>query len=208
MHRATVLHIAREGWPFIFLAAALALLCAFYVSPWLALPFVALMLYAGFFFHEPDRELPCSPLAVAAPLDGRIIHRRECYDPYLDREAIKISIEVNPLGAYCIRAAVEGKVLELIPGERLPRGITASWIQTDDGDDVVMVITRGSLFGARPCVCNFGDRVGQGRRCGYRRLARHLDVYVPPSSRVDVKNGQYVRAGQDTLAYLVHKRDS
>ncbi len=205
MYRATVLHVAREGWPFILLAAALALFCGVYVSVWLSIPFALLTLYAIAFFHEPERELPRSPLAIAAPLDGRILHRRESFDPYLERDAIKISVEVNPLGAYCIRAAVEGKVLELIPGRRLPRGITASWIQTDDRDDVVVVITRGSLFGARPCVCNFGDRVGQGRRCGFRRLARHLDVYLPPNSRVEVKNGQYVRAGQDVLAYLVHK---
>lgn len=205
MSQAIVLKIAREGWPFILLTAALAALIVVYVSFWLALPLILLTAYLCVFFREPDRELPCVPLAVVAPLDGRIIYRRESYDPYLDREAIKISIEVNPLGAYCIRAAVEGKVLELIPGERLPPGITASWIHTDEGDDVVMVITRGSLFGSRPCVCNFGDRVGQGRRCGWRRLARHLDVYVPPNSRVDIKNGQYVHAGQDALAYLVHK---
>ena len=48
-------------------------------------------------------------------------------------------------------------------------------------------------------------RVGHGRRCGLRRLARHIDVYVDESARIKVGPGQRVQAGQDVLATLVRK---
>lgn len=207
MRRATFLQIAREGWSFIAFALVLAYGGAYFAGWWAGLPFLALAAWLIAFFHDPVRDVPSEPLAVIVPADGRVTHRRECYDAFLDREAIRISIDVASLGAYLLRTPAEGTVLELPAAAWSDFGGTASWIRTDEGDDIVLTVPRGAMFGARPCQVSFGERVGQGRRCGPRRLARRIDIYLPPHSRVEVSVGQRVRAGSDVLATLVHKRN-
>ena len=75
----------------------------------------------------------------------------------------------------------------------------------DEGDDVLIAAGRGGLLGQRPCLVPVGERVGHGRRCGLRRLARCIDVYIDESSRAKVCPGQSVRAGTDVLAILKRK---
>lgn len=207
MRRATFLQIAREGWSFVALALALAYAGGYFAGWWAALPFLALAAWLIAFFHDPVRDVPSEPLAVIVPVDGRVAQRRECYDPFLDREAVRVSIDVLRLGAYLLRTPAEGTVLELPASAMAGFSGTASWIRTDEGDDIVLTVPRGPMFGARPCQVSFGERVGQSRRCGPRRLARRMDVYLPPHSRVEVSVGQRVRAGTNVLATLVHKRN-
>lgn len=176
------------------------------ISFWAALPLIGLMILAVLFFRDSPRNVPAEPLAVIAPVDGTIVHRRECYDPYLDREAVKVTIRVNPFGAYLLRSPVEGTVLEL-PGDIVEQqGGVASMIRTDEGDALIMAIRRGTLFGQRPCRSGYGERVGQGRCCGKRRLARRVELYLPVNSRMEVELGTSVKAGACVLAKLVHKQ--
>ncbi|RJS93758.1 hypothetical protein [Salinisphaera sp. Q1T1-3] len=207
MQRKTLLHIVPEGW--LILAGLLVALVVF--NAWLGvlagIPAAALIVAATAYFRDAPRDVPAEPLAVIAPVDGVIRHRRECYDPYLDREAIKLSIDVDFFGAYLLRSPVEGTVLEL-PGETIAElGGTASWIRTDEGDELIMAVRDGALFGQRPCRSNYGERVGQGRCCGNRRLTRRIDLFLPMNSRVEVELGDHVRAGACVLAKLVHKKN-
>ncbi|MES1926732.1 hypothetical protein [Salinisphaera sp. T31B1] len=206
MRRKTLFHVVPEGWAVLIGLAAAVLIVNAAVSWVWALPLLAALIVAALYFRDSPRNVPAEPLAIIAPVDGRVVHRRECYDPFLDREAIKISLQVHLLGAYLIRSPVEGTVLELT-GEAIDAldGV-ASRIRTDEGDDVIMVIRHGSLFGARPCRSEFGERVGQGRCCGQRRLARRVDLYLPVNSRVEVELGDHVSAGACVLAKLVHKK--
>lgn len=206
MRNVTFLHIAREGWPVIVLAAVLG--GAAYVSLvwWAALPFVLVAGFLAAYFHDGGRHAPAEPLAVVTPVDGRVTHRRECYDPFLDREAVRVSLAVAPFGPYFLRAPVEGTVLE-IPADAWPEFAgTASWIRTDEGDDIVVAVSEGAMFGARPCQSRYGERVGQGRRCGMRRLARRVDLYLPAETRVEVALQDSVVAGCSALATLMHKK--
>lgn len=201
----TFLHIAREGWPLILLLAAGGVSAYAYGPLWSVLPFAVLTAFLLPFFHDGERDTPAEPLAVVAPADGRVVDRRECRDPFLDRDAVCLSIRVAPFGQYFLRAPVEGTVLELTSDAASGFGGTASWIRTDEGDDVVVAISRGAMFGARPCLAGYGERVGQGRRCGVRRLAHRMDIYLPVNTRTEVDAAQKVAAGCCTLATLVHK---
>lgn len=186
----------------------LAVVVVFYAytqfGVWAAVPPLVVIVYLLAFFHEPNRKVPPKPLAVIAPVDGYIVSRGECRDRFLDRDAIKLSIRVAHFGAYLLRSPSEGMVLE-IPADAWPeyKG-QATWIRTDEDDDIVFAVGKGSLLGARPCMTPYGERVGQGRRCGVRRFARRLDIYLPMNSRVEVEVGQTVRTGCGVLATLVH----
>ncbi len=205
MKRATLFQIVREGWIVLVALLVAVLVLHALLGWWAAAPLLALLVLAIVFFHDAPRNVPAEPLAIISPVDGVIIHRRECYDAFLDREAVKLSIRVDWLGAYLLRSPVEGTSLELV-GEAVDAfDGTASWLRTDEGDEIVLAISEGRMFGARPCQSNYGERIGQGRCCGVRRLARQVDVYLPTHSRVEVELGQHVDAGADVLAKLVHK---
>ena len=89
--------IAREGWPFIAIAVAvaLALLARRSVarSPrWPGSP----SLFVVQFFRDPPRDRAAGAAnAVLSPADGRIVKVERARDPYLDRDALKISVFMN-----------------------------------------------------------------------------------------------------------------
>lgn len=157
---------------------------------------------AARFWADPRHGIACKPRGVLAPLDGTVIHRRECHDPILGREAIRIVVRTRLWGPYCLRAPIAGDVMPLPPGVDAP-GV--SRIRAEDGQDLLLRVTRGSLLGSLPVMVGVGERVGQGRRCGLRRLAREIELIVPAGWRVEVQLGQRVRSGRTLLATMLRK---
>jgi phosphatidylserine decarboxylase len=160
----------------------------------------ALFAVGALFFHDTPRRSPAKPLGILSPVDGVVSFRRECHDPYLAREAIRIGITVPFFANYLLRAPVEGEVVAL---DAAPKHV--SGIRTDEGETVLVALSRGSLLGVSPVRADVGDRLGQGRLCGARRLARVIDVYLPADCRVEVQLGQSVRCGETVLATLLRR---
>ncbi len=198
--------IAREGWPLVGLAAGAAMVVSHFAGWWWGLPLWILVLLLLYLFRDPRREIPPMPLAVVAPADGEVIAVDSIRDPFLDRDAVCIAIAMALGGAFSTRAPIEARIQELprraTEGKDQPHGI---WLQTDEGDDLIMVMHRSRVGAAPRCYVQFGDRVGQGQRCGYAYFGAEVDVYVPANSRVKVKPGDRVRAGADVIALLTHK---
>jgi len=196
--------IAREG-VLLLLAAILAAVVVLNLSGLqTSLPFWGLSLLILVIFRDPDREIPSQPMAVVSPADGRVTAVTATRDPYLDRDSIRVTLQMNPCGVFTTRSPVEGKVLQppsLPEDARMPHGV---WLQTDEGDDVVMVMMRGRLHTAPRCYIRIGERVGQGKRCGFVHLGGQIDVYLPERSRLDVTVGDWVRSGSDVIATLSH----
>ena len=102
--------IAREGWPFIAGAFAVALLVQF-MAGWLwALPFWLIALFVLQFFRDPPRVVPALAGAVLAPADGRIVAVDKVQDPYLPREALKVSVFMNVFNVHSNRSPVDGEI--------------------------------------------------------------------------------------------------
>jgi len=170
-----------------------------------SLPFWVGCAVIVYLFRDPEREIPPSPLAVVSPADGVIASVDEAHDPYLDRQAILLTIEMSQFGVYSTRSPVEGKFLEPPnsgDGVSRPHGV---WVKTDEDDDLVVVMHRGPLNNLPRCYVQIGQRVGQGQRCGYIQLGGRVEVYLPINSRVQAASGSRVSAGSDVIATLVHK---
>ena len=181
------------------LAAVLVMQFAgFYAS----LAFWVLSLLLALIFRDPDRDIPAVPLAIVCPADGRVSAISMTHDPYLDRPAIRVVIQMNSYGVFSTRSPVDGKVLEppnIPPG--VPHGV---WLRTNEGDDIVLVMNRGRLHSTPRCYVRIGDRVGQGQRCGFIHLGGQVDLYLPESSRTLVTAGDWVQGGSDVIAKLIH----
>ncbi|MBR9814563.1 hypothetical protein GYB61_11985 [bacterium] len=199
----TLLHIPREGWLILLAIAGLIYAVDFAWGLVAAGPFLLLFLAAGLVFYDADHKLSSNPLGIVAPVDSVVLGLDEVDDPFLKRRATRLSFRPALFGGYCLRAATEGKLGEMRCDVSTRQ---ASWIQTDEGDDVVTDVPVGSLFGLKPVAFGYGQRVGHGRRCGLRRLARQVDLYLPLGSRIDVKPGQRVNSGSDVVATLVRKK--
>ena len=202
-------YFSRAGWPFLLVVAAAGAAAWYYQGLAWTLPFWVLGLLILYVFRDPHREIPASPLAVVSPVDGRVSAIEALHDPYLDRQAQLVQIDMFRTGVYTARSPVEGKILE--PGadsqERLPpKAPHGVWIRTDEGDDLVVVMNRGPLGNPPRCAVGYGERVGQGQRCGYLHLGGRIQLYLPENARLSVNINDRVRAGQDVIGQLVHKQ--
>ena len=82
--------LAREGWPFIGLAALLSLVVTWLWGWKAALPAYVILVFVVQFFRDPPRAIPQQANAVLSPADGRIVKIEKVRDPYADRDALLI----------------------------------------------------------------------------------------------------------------------
>jgi phosphatidylserine decarboxylase len=203
--------IAREGWLWIAAVAIPAAIVHFFYSGLLALPLWGLVLLLLFLFRDPARKVPAAPLGVVSPVDGRVVAVDTIHDPYLDRQVLSVSVKMGFTSVYSAHSPMEGKVIEQwldvprkIAGTDEKVATYAQWIQSDEKDDVVLVIEVSAHHPRPQCYAQSGERIGQGQRCGFIRFGSQVDVLLPVSSRINVSVGDHVSAGSDIIATLVH----
>ena len=203
--------IAREGWLHIVIAFAVAV-GATELLGWLwALPFWTIALFVLQFFRDPPREVPKDPNAILAPADGRIVAVEKTQDPYLDREALKISVFMNVFNVHSNRSPVDGEVRDKwyfpgkfvnadLPKASLENERNALWIKTDRGADVTCVQVAGLIAKRILCHVSPGEHLARGQRFGFIRFGSRVDVYLPLNTKINVNIGDKVSATLTVLA--------
>jgi len=200
--------VVREAMPwFIASALGLSITFRFWGYEWALIP-ALFMLFLFLFFRDPYRAIPPLPLAVVAPVDGRVIAAGLVSDTVLPGNWNRIVIRVSHLGAYTIRSPIEGKILDVRDRTRGWSGgdeVRGLWLNSEEDDDVVLLFPGWHRrFGPKAFV-SYGERLGQGQRFAYLRLATRAEIYFPPSARINVQVGDRVTAGAGVLAELVRE---
>ncbi len=203
-HRHSI--IVGEGWPWLLASLVVTGLVAYRAGPlWSLLPlFATVCLYL--LFRDPAREVPPLPLAVVAPVDGRVVSTAQVANQNLPGDWQCVTIRANPLGAYTVRAPIEGTILDVrekCRGTPLEGRSHGMWLLSEEGDDVVLLFRGPRLFRPRTFV-RYGERVGQGARFAYLRLTPTAELYLPVSARILAQAGDRVLAGSGVIAELVH----
>jgi len=199
--------ISPQGLAPLLAATLAAVLVLHFIGLRESLAFWAIGLLVLVLFRDPERDIPSIPLSVLSPADGRVVGVENTTDPYLHRPSVKVTIDMYPYGVYTTRSPIGGKVMEPpnTPNnhadKKRPHGV---WLQTDEGDDIVLVMNRGRLNNKPRCYVRIGDRIGQGKRCGFVHLGGVVDLYLPDNSLPQVAAGAAVHAGSDVIARLVH----
>jgi phosphatidylserine decarboxylase len=201
--------IAREGWPFLAISLIASVLVTWYGGAWSIPPWL-FTLFVLQFFRDPMRIPPADADAVIAPADGRIVAVEKTTDPYLKREALKISVFMNVFNVHSNRSPVDGQ----IKGQWYNRGSfvnaaldkastenerNALWVATERGD-VSFVQIAGLVARRILCYVKTGDILTRGQRYGFIRFGSRVDVYLPPHARPEVSIGQKVKAAITILA--------
>jgi phosphatidylserine decarboxylase len=204
--------VAREGWPFLAAAVVVSLLVTYFFS-WWSLPFWLASAFVLQFFRDPPREVPDDPRAVVSPADGRIVEVSRAQDPYLKRDALKISVFMNVFNVHSNRSPVDGAVRErwYFPGAFVNAALdkaslenerNALWLRTTGGADVTCVQVAGLIARRILCYVQPGTSLVRGERYGFIRFGSRVDVYLPPDAEVKAALGDKVYAAESVLAWL------
>lgn len=203
--------IAREGWRFILVPAAVAGLLGA-VGWWeAAIACAAAALAAAGFFRDPDRVPPKLPGALLAPADGKVMEVRELRDPYVG-EAVRVSIFLSPLDVHVNRSPMAGLVtdVEYRPGRFLaayrPRASEVNERCTVrlQGEAARVTVRQVAGVLARRIVCRArpGDKLEAGERFGMIRFGSRTDLTMPRETVLRVKPGDRVRGGESVIGVL------
>ncbi|MGH8741444.1 MAG: phosphatidylserine decarboxylase [Burkholderiales bacterium] len=204
--------IAREGWPFLGIGVAVSLVASFLFG-WWAVPLWLATLFILQFFRDPARAVPDDPRAVLSPADGRIVEVSRAQDPYLKRDALKVSVFMNVFNVHSNRSPVDGVVKErwYFPGAFVNAALdkaslanerNALWLRTAAGADVTCVQVAGLIARRILCYVEAGAELGRGQRFGFIRFGSRVDVYLPPDAQVKAAIGEKVYAAETVLAWL------
>lgn len=204
---------AREGWPFIAGAVAIATLVSMFAGWIWSAPFWIISLFVLQFFRDPPRIVPQKANAVLSPADGRIVAVENTQDPYLKRDAIKVSVFMNVFNVHSNRSPVDGRVYNewYFPGKfinaSLPKASlenerNALWIKTDNDLDITCVQIAGLIAKRIVCHTKIGEHLVRGQRFGFIRFGSRVDVYLPLNTEVKVNIGDKVYATLTILAEL------
>ncbi len=205
--------IAREGWPFLVWTVVVAAGVAWGAGGWWSVPVWLAVLFMLQFFRDPGRQVPGDERTVVSPADGRIVAVEATRDPYLARDAIKISVFMNVFNVHSNRSPVDGEVRQAWshPGKffnaaldkaSLENERNALWLRSVSGADVTCVQVAGLVARRVLCYVKAGDRLARGDRFGFIRFGSRVDVYLPPSAGIKAALGDKVRGGSSILAVL------
>ena len=205
--------IAREGWPFLLGAVALAIVVTWLAGWAWAAPLWFIALFVLQFFRDPARTVPAGEGLVLSPADGRIVAVEETDDPWLKRRALKISVFMNVFNVHSNRAPIDGEIKGrwYNPGKFVNADLAkastenernALWFRSADDKDVTCVQVAGLIARRILCYVAEGARLTRGERYGFIRFGSRVDVYLPLGSRPRVAIGDKVRASSDVLAQL------
>ncbi len=197
---------APEGYPFIAGAVVLTVL-AFLFLPLGAVFPALLAAFMFYFFRDPEREIPDEKDVFVSAADGKVILIRDVHESrYLMKDVKEVSIFMSPMDVHVNRAPCEGRVKSVVHNEgsfyaaykdeaSIRNENIEMVLETQYGDILVRQVAG---FLARRAVCRKrpGDLLGCGERYGVIKFSSRLDLYLPLESKIRVKVGDMVKAGE------------
>ena len=192
---------------------AAALVVGWLAGWWWSAPVWLAALFVLQFFRDPAREIPGDPQAVLSPADGRVVVVGKARDPYLDRDALKISVFMNVFNVHSNRSPVDGTVKQrwyhagsflnaALDKASLENERNALWLRTAGGADVTCVQVAGLVARRILCYVDQGATLARGQRYGFIRFGSSVDVYLPPDAEPVAALGDKVSATETILARL------
>ena len=197
---------APDGYIFMFGTFAVTLLLALWCR-WTLVLMLPMLVIVFNFFRDPDR-VPAGP-GYVSPADGKVIEIFETDHPYTGK-ALKVGIFMNLFSVHVNRMPSSGEVefLEYAPGKKWFANADKASLENermyvgyrDEHGPVLLVQIAGLV--ARRIVCRLkkGDRLDRAQRFGMIKFGSKVDVYLPLTTKIKVKLGDQVFAGQTVIA--------
>jgi phosphatidylserine decarboxylase len=134
-------------------------------------------------------------------------------DPYLDRDALLISVFMNVFDVHSNRSPVDGEVVQswYHPGKFVNAALDKASVDnernalaliTPSGAKVTCVQVAGLIARRILCYVKAGDRLTRGQRYGFIRFGSRVDLYLPADAIPRASVGDKVRATRSIVAEL------
>ena len=212
--RAVGVPFAKEGIPFIGVAAGVTLLAGWLGWTIAVMAGGLLTLFVAWFFRNPHRVIPQGSNVVVAPGDGKVIAIEEEFEPrYLKDKSIRVTIFLNVFDVHINRMPCEGIVedvqyqpgLFLVaskPEATIKNEQNALMIKSVTGAKVLCVQVAGLI--ARRIVCWIlpMEKAVRGERFGLIRFGSRMDTFLPAGTRIKVAVGERVKGGETIVGEL------
>jgi phosphatidylserine decarboxylase len=196
----------------------LTLLCicavlSWFISVWLLLFFVLLILGTIAFFRDPDRIVPSDANAVVAAADGRVTEIAEVEEPaFLETKTRRIGIFLSIFDVHTNRAPIDGRIvyrrhrkgrcLDARRPDCSEKNEAMTWAFENERAKVVVRQLTGAIARRIVAWSHVGDELKKGDRFGMIRFGSRTEVYLPLSADVLVKAGDHVIGGSTIIARL------
>lgn len=206
--------VALEGVPFIAAGAFITLSLAILAYPTAALGAGLLTLFELYFFRDPERVSPSEQGALVSPADGKVILVEKVFDDrFIQDHVYKVSIFMNVFNVHVNRIPFSGKVTNVLysPGKfyaadsdkgGLENEYCTTILETEQSQRYAVTQVAGLIARRIVCWAEKGDHLSRGQRFGLIRFGSRLDLYLPLNTRLEVKCGQKVRAGETVMGFL------
>jgi len=206
--------IAQEGYPFIIFSLVITVLISFFGICWLIILMVALTLFIVWFFRNPERYFQDEEKLVISPADGKVVKIDDVeITGTIAGKYKKISIFMNVFNVHVNRVPYSGQIetINYHEGKFLSANLDKAsvdnernevMIRTEDGRVLWAVQIAGLIARRIVCWLNVGTPVKKGERFGLIRFGSRVDIYLPEDSKISIKLGDKVKAGETPLGYL------
>jgi phosphatidylserine decarboxylase len=197
----------------IFLILLILMVASLWVTPWLSLIFLLLILYTLAFFRDPERAAPSDPNAVLAAADGTITDVVEVDEnEILKTTTRRVGIFLSIFDVHTNRTPIDGRVIYrqhrkglCLDARRIEcseKNESMTWAFANPRATIVVRQLTGAI--ARRIVgwAKVGDEMKKGERFGMIRFGSRTEVYLPLAARVLVKVGDRVAGGLTVIARL------
>ncbi len=212
----------KEGHTIIFVSliivGSLFLLIDFIGIPWLVktlqIGLLIVFILILQFFRNPKRNTQINDAHVVSPVDGKVVVIEEVQESeYFKDRRLQVSVFMSPINVHATRYPIGGKVLfsKYHPGKYL-----VAWHpKSSEKNERTTVVVENSKFGkvlyrqiagflARRIV-NYAKKdqnVVQGNDAGFIKFGSRVDLFLPLSTKLDIKLNQKVRGGETVIAKL------
>jgi phosphatidylserine decarboxylase len=188
-------------------------LASLFLSGWLSLIFLILILYTFFFFRDPDRNIPADENAVVAAADGTVADISEIEETeVLKTKMRRVGIFLSIFDVHTNRAPIDGRILYrqhhegLCLDARSPdcseKNEAMTWAFENPRVTLVVRQVTGAIARRIVAWAAVGDELAKGERFGMIRFGSRTEVYLPLAANVLVKVGDHVAGGSTIIARL------
>ena len=200
----------------ILAAIAAGWLLTVFVFPLLSIVFALALLFALYFFRDPERVPPPGENVAVSPADGLVTAVDEVEEgEFLKTRLLRIGIFLSVLDVHVNRAPLAGEILHSEPksGRYLDArnplssvlNVSRSWVFSGPAGTVVVRQITGAI--ARR-ICPWavvGDKLARGERFGMIRFGSRTELLLPLGTEILVRPGDHVHGGETPVARMKQK---
>ena len=199
-------------WHYLLILTGLLVLF-YFTQPILTILPALLMIFTIYFFRNPKRNIPAAQNLILSPADGVIINIDEAYeDKFIKDRVIQVNIFLSIYNVHINRSPLAGEVKYRYyrPGKFIPAFKShASEINEKnfigiESQSFRLMVCQITGFIARRIKCwvDEGHKLAAGEIIGIIKFGSGTEILIPAGSKLLVKKGDKVRAGETIIGTL------